>query len=144
MKFLSVLVFLTGFIIPAYGDILILADRSQLHGDLVLIADRYIEFKSEKSPGDFQWLKIAKKSILAVLNDRKKIIYPRDKFDENALNYGRIPLRDAREQALYNKRRYLNRLAQLRAEKRERDRFKVAALLGSISGVMLWVLLDGR
>jgi len=126
------------------ADTLILIDRRQFRGSLTLIADEYIEFRLEKSFNDNEWIKVYKKDLLAIVNDRGKIVYPRDKYDENALNWGKVRLRNKQEARIYLERKKMNRLRQLENEKQEKNRYKVAVLVGGLSGLMLWAFLDGK
>jgi len=133
------------FLAPfAKADILILVDNHQFRGKISLIADDYIEFRLEKSVGESEWIKVYKKDLLAVVNERGKIVYPRDKYDENALNWGKIRLRNKKEAQIYLMRKKMNRIRQLENEKQEKNKYKVAALVGGLSGLMLWAFLDGK
>lgn len=128
----------------ARADTLILANKQKVQGSLSLIADDYLEFRVEKSLEQFEWIKIPKKSLFAVLSDQGKVVYPRDKFDENALNFGKVKLRDKKEVDTFLKRKKANRLAQAENEKSEKGKYKVAAIIGGLSGLMLWAVIDTK
>ena len=127
-----------------HADILVLVGKEQLQGTLTVIGDKYVEFKHEKSPGLSEWIKVLKKDLLAVVGENGKIIYPRDKFDENALNFGRVKIRNEKEAEIYTQRQIINRRNESISEKKEKNRFKVAALVGGLSGLMVWALLGSR
>ena len=127
-----------------HADILLLRNKQRIRGEMSLVADDYIEFKRDLSAGENEWIKLSKKSVVAIVSDKGKLIYPRDKFDENALNYGKIRIRNENEKKTYLERKKTNKLAQLTNERQEKDRFKVAALVGGLGGIMVWAFLDGR
>jgi hypothetical protein len=129
---------------PLNADLLILDNGQKLNGEMIKIADDYIEYKAESSPGDVEWLKVMKKDILAVLNRSGKLSYPRDKFDENSLNFGKIRLRNEKERQTFEQRKSQNQNIQTTLELREKDKYKVAAIVGSLSGIMLWALIDNK
>ena len=129
---------------PLYADLLILDNGQKLTGKMIKIADDYIEYKAESSAGDVEWLKVNKKDLLAVLGTDGKLAYPRDKFDENSLNFGKIRLRDEKERTKFEQRKKVNQDVQQTIELREKDKYKVAALVGSLSGIMLWALIDNK
>ena len=85
-----------------------------------------------------------KKDMLAVLDKSGKLAYPRDKFDEISLNYGKIKLRNGKEKQIFEQRKQQNQSIQQTIELRERDKYKVAALVGGLSGIMLWALIDNK
>ena len=139
-----ILIFAMALAIPAKADTLVLVNNQKITGELMHIAHEYIEFKTEPTPGNPEWLKVYKKHLLAVVNDQGKLIYPRDKFDENALNYGKVRIRNEREKQLYLQRVQENLKVQRSLESEEKNRYKVAALVGGLSGIMLWALLDSK
>lgn len=124
------------------ADILILVDNQQLQGRLTFIGDNYIEFKIEQSPGEYEWVKVYKKNLLAVVSNKGKIIYPRDKYDENAMNFGKVRLRNKQEAEIYRDRKEQNKKAQIECEKREKNKYKVAAVVGSFGSIMLLTFLN--
>ena len=131
--------------VPALrADTLLLANKQQISGELSLIADDYIEFRVSRTADQYEWIKVSKKILLAVLDDQKKIVYPRDKYDENALNYGKVRLRNEKEARVFLQRKKANQQSQLENEKSENGRYKVAAIIGSLSGLMLWAMLDSK
>ncbi len=127
-----------------HADTLVLANKQQIPGQLSLIADDYIEFRVSKAPDQYEWIKVSKKILLAVVDEQKKIVYPRDKYDENALNYGKVRLRNEKEAHAYLQRKKTNQQVQIENEKSENGRYKVAAIIGSLSGLMLWAMLDSK
>jgi len=126
------------------ADTLLLANKQQIQGELSLIADDYIEFRVAKAPDQYEWIKVSKNILLAVLDEQKKILYPRDKYDENALNCGKVRLRNEKEARVFLQRKKANQQTQLENEKSENGRYKVAAIIGSLSGLMLWAMLDSK
>ncbi len=130
--------------ISSHADILLTIDNQKIAGELSVIADEFIEFKQQDYPGENEWIKVSKKHILAVVSSDGKIIYPRDKFDENALNYGRIPLRNETEQQKYLRRQLENRKAEQHLEQNEGKRYRVAAVIGGLGGLMIYALLGGQ
>lgn len=143
MKKIAV-VFILFLFVSAHGDILVLDNGKRVQGTMTEIADEYIEFKAELEPGNVEWLKVYKKDLLAVINQQGKLAYPRDKYDENSLNWGRVPIRSSRDKQVYLQRKKQNLSRQQELELRERDKYKVAALVGSLSGIMLWALIDNN
>ena len=132
------------FAIPLFADILVLDNGQKIKGELLEIADDYIEYKAEMTVGEPEWVKVRKKDLLAVIDSNGKLAYPRDKFDENSLNYGKVRIRNQKEKQLYFLRKTENQKIQNTIELRERDKYKVAALVGSLSGIMLWALMDNK
>src|SRR3990172_6445091 len=129
----------------AFADILVLSNNKQIEGNISLIADDYVEFLvGDQWNNNKEWLKVPKKVIVAILNGEGKIIYPRDKFDENALDYGRVKIRNEKEKEIYQNRKKANQARQLQTEKKESKRYKIAALVGGLSGLMLWAFMDSR
>jgi hypothetical protein len=128
----------------AFADVLLLSNNKQIEGNISLVANDYIEFLVGDEWNNKEWLKVPKKVILAILNREGKIIYPRDKFDENALNYGRVKIRNEKEKEIYLNRKKANQARQIENEKKESKRYKIAALLGGLSGLMLWAFMDSR
>ena len=126
------------------ADVLLLANKKQIQGAISLIADDYIEFEMSKNFDQKEWVKIPKQYVVAVVNENGKIVYPRDKFDENALNYGKIKFRTEKEKEIYLERKKVNKISQVENEKRDNNRYKVAAIVGGISSLMLWAFLDGK
>jgi hypothetical protein len=131
-------------VITAHADYLLLDNNKKLYGEMTAIAHEYIEFTVQDLSNENKWLKVPKKQVLAVLSDQKKILYPRDKFDENALNYGRIKPKNKKEKLVLKKRQLENIKTQRALENQEKNRFKVAAVIGGLSGLMLYAFLDGR
>ncbi len=131
-------------VITAHADYLLLDNNKKIYGEMTAIAHDYIEFSIQDVSGENQWLKVPKKQVLAILSDQKKILYPRDKFDENALNHGRIRARNKKEELILKKRQLENIETQRELENEEKNRFKVAAVIGGLSGLMLYAFLDGR
>ena len=132
-----------GIFTDAQGDVLILANEKRFEGEISLIANDYIEFKTEQVTGSTEWIKIPKQKMLAVVDDNGKIIYPRDKYDENALNYGSVKLRDAKDLVNYRARKRENIANQLRLEKAEKNKYKVAAIIGGLAGLMILTISNG-
>ena len=128
----------------AAADILIKDNGQKIIGEMTLIAKDYIEFKVETTPGYFEWMKVPKQELLAVIGKNKKILYPRDKYDEISINYGKVKLRNSRDEELYHRRQEENLKAQTTLEKEEKNHLKTAALLGGIGGLMIWTLIDGK
>lgn len=128
----------------AWGDILLLINKKEYRGQLKRIAAEYVEFVNEETPGESEWIKIYKKDLLVVVNERGKIIYPRDKYDENALNYGKVRLKTRKEVEIYNRRIKHNQQVQRHIEQNEKNRYKVAALVGGLGGLMIWAFIDSR
>ncbi|HNR67435.1 MAG TPA: hypothetical protein PKN04_06740 [bacterium] len=128
----------------AQADVLITVDKQKFIGRLSLIAHEYIEFENYPHPGEKEWLKVYKKDLLAIVDDRGKIIYPRDKFDENALNWGKVRLRSDKEKKIYEERQMENNQQQVLHESQEKSKYRVAAVIGGLSGLMLYAFLDGR
>jgi hypothetical protein len=126
------------------ADTLIKMDRTRLRGKLSLIADTYVEFTVEKNSGQQQWLKVDKKEILVILDHRKKLLYPRDKYDEIALNYGKVKLRTAQDVQKYKQRKTENSAVQAMQEQTEKNRLKTAAVIGGLGGIMAWVFVQGK
>ena len=127
-----------------YADILILDNGQKIPGELLEIADDYIEYKIETNLGEPEWVKVMKKDLLAVIDRSGKLAYPRDKFDENSINYGRVRIRSAAERELYRQRKAENQQTQSILESREREKYRVAALVGGLSGIMLWALIGNK
>ena len=71
----------------------------------------------EASTGNYEWQRIIKKDLLAIVSEEGKIIYPRDKYDENVMNYGRVRLRNGNEAEIYQQRKNRNKQAQIRHKK---------------------------
>jgi hypothetical protein len=128
----------------AFADILVLANNKHLQGEISLVGDDYVEFIVGDEWNNKEWLKVPKKAIIAILSEEGKIIYPRDKFDENALNYGRVKLRNEKEKEIYLSRKKANQTRQIENEKKDSKRYKIAALVGGLSGLMLWAFMDSR
>ncbi|HPN33248.1 MAG TPA: hypothetical protein PK843_01935 [bacterium] len=124
------------------ADTLIKIDRSRTHGKLSLIADTYIEFVINKKDGQQQWIKVDKKEILDIVGSKGKLIYPRDKYDEMALNYGKVKLRTAQDVVKYKQRKSESILAQEQHEQAEKNRFKIAAMIGGVGGLMAWAFFQ--
>ncbi len=145
MKFLAMILSLglawTHF---CQADTLIKMDKTRLKGKLSLIADTYVEFTVEKSGGQQHWIKVDKKEILVILDKRKKLIYPRDKYDEIALNYGKVKLRTAKDVQKFKERKTENALVQAQQMQSEKNRLKTAAVIGSLGGLMAWVFVQGK
>jgi hypothetical protein len=141
-KYILVLVLISVHFCSA--DVLVRMDRVKIHGKLSLIADTYIEFVKDKSPGQQEWIKVDKKEILAILNSSGKLIYPRDKYDEIALNYGKVKLRTAQDVLKYKQRKTENSNVQTCHEQTEKNRFKVAAVIGGLGGLMAWAFIQGK
>jgi len=127
-----------------FADNLILSNEKRIKGSLSLIGNDYIEFKTDHVSGNTDWIKVSKKSVLAIVNDDGKIIYPRDKFDENALNFGKVKLRNTEDLAKYRARKQNNKSNQFRNESAEKNRFKVAAIIGGLAGLMVLTVTGGR
>lgn len=146
-KYLFAAVFafvLCGIVTSVRADILILANNKRVHGELTLIGDKYLEFKVEEIPGEPEWVKVAKNNLLAVVSSAGRLLYPRDKYDENVLNYGKVKIRNKKEAVIFLERKKENQQAESIMEKKDKERFKVAALLGGLSGLMIWALLDNQ
>jgi hypothetical protein len=126
------------------ADVLVRMDRVKIRGKLSAIADTYVEFVEEKSPGQEEWIKVDKKKILVILNSRGKLIYPRDKYDEIALNYGKVKLRTAQDVLKYKQRKTENSTVQSNQEQTEKNRFKIAAVIGGVGGLMAWAFIQGK
>jgi len=124
------------------ADTLIKIDRSRMHGKLSLIADTYIEFITNKKDGQQQWIKVDKKEILAIVGGKGKLLFPRDKYDEMALNYGKVKLRTAQDVAKYKQRKSEAILVQEQHEQEEKNRFKIAAMIGGVGGLMAWAFFQ--
>jgi len=135
---------LLGIMTSVRADKLILANNKKVQGELTLIGDKYLEFKVEEIPGEPEWIKVSKKDLLAVVSSAGRLLYPRDKYDENALNYGKVKIRNKQEAAIFLERKKENRQAELMMERKDKERFKVAALVGGLSGLMIWALLDNQ
>lgn len=125
------------------ADVLITAANKRIKGKLSYIGEGYIEFEVETKDGSGEWKKIDKKEILVILDEQKKIMYPRDKYDEIALNYGKVKLRTAQDVQRYKERKTENLSVQKINEQKEKNRFKVAAVIGSLGGLMAWAFLQG-
>lgn len=138
---------LMGFILgapaAALADKLILSNEKRIDGEISLIANDYIEFKTDQFTGETEWIKIEKQKVLAVLDAKGKIVYPRDKFDENVLNYGKVRLQNKSDLAKYRARKRENITNQLRNEKAEKKKYKVAAIIGGIAGLMVFTISNG-
>lgn len=141
---LKITLIILGLVSLSNADILLTVDNQKLLGKITVIGEEYIEYETQTAPGETEWIKVHKKDIIAVVDDNLNLVYPRDKFDENALNYGRIPIKNKKEKRLYELRQRENKLAQQKAEKKEKNRFKIAALVGGLSGLMLYALLGGE
>ena len=133
------LVFITASVSSA--DRLITSDKRYINGELSLIANDYVEFRTDQLSGTTEWVKISKRKILAILGNNGHIIYPRDKFDENALNFGKIRVKNNKELEVYRNRKRQNISNQLRNEKAEKQRFKIAALIGGLAGLMVMTII---
>ncbi|MBN1540551.1 hypothetical protein JW992_00265 [candidate division KSB1 bacterium] len=144
MKWLGILIGLFFGIGLLRADVLVTADNQKYVGKITLIAKEYLEFEHATHPGEKEWLKVLKKDILAVVDDRGRIIYPRDKFDENALNYGKVRVRNEKESEIYKKRQIETFMQQNLHESQEKKKYRVAAVIGGLSGLMLYAFLDGR
>ncbi len=131
-------------IVPLLADILVLDNGQKIKGELLEIADEYVEYKAESNVGEPEWVKVRKQDLLAIIDGSGKLAYPRDKFDENSLNYGKVKIRNRKERRIYLQRRTENQQNQSTLELREKDKYKVAALVGSLSGIMLWALIDNK
>ena len=134
---LVLLGFVLGVSTSVKSDVLILSDKQKIKGEISLIADDYIEFKTDKISGKTEWIKYPKKKIIAIVDENGKIVYPRDKYDENALNYGKVRLRTKKDLAEYRARKRENIANQLRNEKTEKERYKMAVIVGGIASLMV-------
>ena len=82
-------------------------------------------------------VKISSKSGVILSYFRRKVgpivfyAYPENIFTE-------------KEKELYLERKKMNRIRQMENENKENSRYKVAALVGGISGLMLWAFMDGK
>jgi hypothetical protein len=128
----------------AMADVLILASNKRAKGKLSYIGETHIEFIFDSKDGSGEWKKIDKKDILVILDDHKKIMYPRDKYDEMALNYGKVKLRTTLDVQRFKDRKMQNLSTQKMNEQKEKNRFKVAAVIGGLGGLMAWVFLEGN
>ncbi len=135
---------LWGIATSVRADVLILANNKKVHGELTLIGDKYLEFKVEEIPGEPEWVKIPKNNLLAVVSSAGRLLYPRDKYDEIALNYGKVKIRNKQEATIFLERKKENQQAELMMERKDKERFKVAALVGGLGGLMIWALLDNQ
>jgi len=126
----------------ARADILIFINNQQCQGTLTFIGDKFIEFKTEQNPGKYEWIQVFKKDLLAVVSNEGKIIYPRDKYDENAMNFRKIKLRNAKEAELYKKRKTINKQSQIDYENKEKNKYKVAVFVVSFGSLMLLTFLN--
>jgi len=124
------------------ADTLFLANNKKISGKLTFIGDDFIEFRTEKVLCQYVWIRILKRDLLAVLSDKGKILYPRDKYDENALNIGKVQCKTVKEIERLKNRKKLNEQAQFEYERREKNKLKVAIIVGSIGSLMLWTFLD--
>ncbi|MBN1998775.1 hypothetical protein JW935_14545 [candidate division KSB1 bacterium] len=127
----------------AAADILVTVQNEQIEGTLSNIADTYIEFKLD-NPVKQEWIKVEKKNLMAVVDQKGKIVYPRDKYDENALNYGRIKINSREDAKKYAIRKQQNLQVQRKIERRDSSQFRTAVIVGGISGLMLWAFLDTK
>jgi len=123
------------------ADTLIRMDRVRIYGKLSVIGDTYVEFVEKKGTNGQQWIKVFKKDILAILDGRGKLLYPRDKYDEVALNYGKVKLRTAQDVSKYKQRKSQYIQAQAQHEKREKKHYKIAAFIGGVSGLMAYTFI---
>ena len=141
-KIVVVVLFSTlGLFNSVFADTLIFSNNKKIHGSLTLIATKYIEFKTDELGPRTQWVQIYKKDILLILDDAGKIMYPRDKFDENALNYGKVKIRTEDEARKYNLRKQENIQAERISKDLERNKYKTAALVSLVGGVMALILI---
>lgn len=124
-----------------FADYLIFSNNKKIKGSLCLIGASYIEFKTDDLGMNTQWIKVPKKDILCITNDDGKIIYPRDKFDENALNYGKVKIRTHEDKEKYQMRQTENEQAEKMNNSAERNRYKTAALVSLVGGVMALILI---
>jgi hypothetical protein len=128
----------------ARADVLIFASNKRAQGKLSYIGESHIEFIFDTRDGKGEWKKVDKKDILVILDDHKKMIYPRDKYDEMALNYGKVKLRTAADVQRYKDRKMENLSTQQMNEQKEKNRFKVAVVIGGLGGIMAWAFLQGN
>jgi hypothetical protein len=144
MRVIAVVTGLMFLASAAAADVLIFASNKRAKGKLSYIGESHIEFIFDTKDGSGEWKKVDKKEILVILDDHKKMIYPRDKFDEMALNYGKVKLRTTLDVQRYKDRKMENLSTQRMNEQKEKSRFKVAAVIGGLGGLMAWAFLQGN
>ncbi len=123
-------------------DILIRVEKSQMYGEITAIADDYLEFKKQVSPGEYEWIKVPKQELLAVISNKGNILYPRDKYDENALNYGRIKVKSSQDKKKYLERKKNNKQIQSKLEHGEKNRYKTAFIAAGTSCLVIWAVIN--
>lgn len=126
---------------PCSADQLIFSNNKKIKGSLCLIGTTYIEFKTDDLGPNTQWIKVPKKDLLCITSEDGKIIYPRDKFDENALNFGKVKIRTHEDKEKYQLRQQENDQAEKLNHSAERNRYKTAALVSLVGGVMALILI---
>lgn len=124
-----------------FADQLIFSNNKKIKGSLCLIGTTFVEFKTDELSSNTQWIKVPKKDILCITDEDGKIIYPRDKFDENALNFGKVKIRTQADKEKLQMRQQENDQAEKQSNSAERNKYKTAALVSLVGGVMALILI---